>query len=1098
MGLDDLDFGEESVTAKDLDAVHRVETSIEHVSHLVRMDWYRCCYRPISMSREELQEPDSARRASQRFNASFELSLRERFRISIIVFGSLYAFSHLTLLLLEPLGLEEHRDGVDPKLVYSLRAAVVVFCMLLVASPYCRNWRWISSWLWHLTHAVVLLKSLALCGLQLLQRDPSYGYIIFNQAFVYTFLPIHPHPTFAIMVTTLCMYTGMGLWYFDIDEKHPFIATGILLLQAGSHCRRYNWMMQGNLQMCNINHQKGLIEDEEVECDNLLQSMLPSTILMKLQSGMDITPERFDSVTVVFAEICHFSSITQNASANDVVVILNDVFRAMDELTDKWGVHKVETVCQVYMAVAGCPERSEDHAQLAANMALDMLKCIKDAFNPKSTSQSHPLRKSKAILGDKKLEIHVGLNSGPVRAGVIGIRNTRFKLFGDTVNTASRMESTCAPQRAQVSPSTHSLLQKSKDWHFAFEERGEVQIKGKGIMRPYYLLESWLAPSALESNLPLVMPATLNQNVQALNRQKSMRSVRSGGGLASIQMHDVMQGLSNMRDREHMHPKASPLASKFYEPSAEVACRAGTSGASAGFKLAFRRMILKITVNLKQEDYQTQDLLQALDEDYDEFQTSHFSNRLAGLRSKGLVGILLMSLLAWTDFWYYAAIGDWTFNMHLTVTLRTGISVPLIVLLLMLSQAPDLFAKHGQWLATLLILAIGGLVVHSSFTSYGGDPGLFIAFLFLYLDVNILDMRWRLLASVLLLCIYTVLAIVLAAEHILSLVVFLVFIFFCFCLAVHGQEHYTHLSDFKLRALQTQKDKMTEVQDMKWQLLKDFLPPTIARRLMDRNVDYISETYQDVTILFTDMKGFTAFSSKLDPAELAVFLNSLYSAFDEILERFGLHKVEVIGDAYFVVSGAPETEANIILTPEENAAFAADAALAMVNVLGTICEDDSVCIRVGLHSGSAVGGVVGQKDPRFHLFGHTVELANRMEEYGEPNRVHISEATHKRLQTLASEWSHRGDDIFKFEDRGPIEIASEPQPVNTYFLLRSTWSRHYKAVQRLEHRRQASLKLEDGSLECMKSNQSRRGSKASNVEVVMQSVMPPSCPEELR
>merc|ERR1712190_352804 len=119
---------------------------------------------------------------------------------------------------------------------------------------------------------------------------------------------------------------------------------------------------------------------------------------------------------------------------------------------------------------------------------------------------------------------------------------------------------------------------------------------------------------------------------------------------------------------------------------------------------------------------------------------------------------------------------------------------------------------------------------------------------------------------------------------------------------------------------------------MKWHLLTDLLPPPIATRLIDQPdpTDIIADVYADVTILFTDMKGFTAFSSKLDPNELASFLNSMFSAFDEILERFGLHKVEVIGDAYFVVSGAPATEENLNRTPEEHAAFAAEAALAMV------------------------------------------------------------------------------------------------------------------------------------------------------------------------
>merc|ERR1712048_1307152 len=97
---------------------------------------------------------------------------------------------------------------------------------------------------------------------------------------------------------------------------------------------------------------------------------------------------------------------------------------------------------------------------------------------------------------------------------------------------------------------------------------------------------------------------------------------------------------------------------------------------------------------------------------------------------------------------------------------------------------------------------------------------------------------------------------------------------------------------------------------MKWNLITDLLPPPIAVRWLEHNnTDIIADVYPDVTILFTDMKGFTAFSSKLDPNELASFLNSMFSAFDEILERMGLHKVEVIGDAYFVVSGAPNKEA---------------------------------------------------------------------------------------------------------------------------------------------------------------------------------------------
>ena len=110
------------------------------------------------------------------------------------------------------------------------------------------------------------------------------------------------------------------------------------------------------------------------------------------------------------------------------------------------------------------------------------------------------------------------------------------------------------------------------------------------------------------------------------------------------------------------------------------------------------------------------------------------------------------------------------------------------------------------------------------------------------------------------------------------------------------------------------------------------------------------------------MKGFTAFSSHIQPSELVNFLNTLYSAFDEILDKFGLYKVEVIGDAYYVVSGCP-----VERDPSDNAERCVDASLAMLRTIPRVCEDTSVQIRVGIHAGPVIAGVVGVKDPRYHV-----------------------------------------------------------------------------------------------------------------------------------
>lgn len=154
-----------------------------------------------------------------------------------------------------------------------------------------------------------------------------------------------------------------------------------------------------------------------------------------------------------------------------------------------------------------------------------------------------------------------------------------------------------------------------------------------------------------------------------------------------------------------------------------------------------------------------------------------------------------------------------------------------------------------------------------------------------------------------------------------------------------------------------------------------------------------------------------------------------------------------------MVSGAPNTSQNKRRSPEERAAFATEGALEMVRAVSEVCEDPGVRIRVGLHSGSVIGGVVGQRDPRFHLFGHTVELANRMEEYGEPDRVHISGATYNLLQRLEEAHKEKHPDqrpLFEIEDRGDIQIPSEDGPVHAYFVTKSRFGREHRSRERRE------------------------------------------------
>jgi len=225
----------------------------------------------------------------------------------------------------------------------------------------------------------------------------------------------------------------------------------------------------------------------------LLDSMLPQEITKEIPISSDDNltyVESYTDVTVLFCMIDNFGEISSTFDAIELVSILNGVYSGFDDLADAFGsIYKVETVGEVYMMAGGCPRRTVTHATDAAEMALAMVRLmpeirvqIKDAIFDDNSSVDN--REKKMDILDK-LSIKIGLNTGQVTAGVIGATCQRFKLFGDTVNTASRMESRSLPNKVQISDTTFKQLVKAKN--FLFKKREPMPIKGKGIMQTYFV-----------------------------------------------------------------------------------------------------------------------------------------------------------------------------------------------------------------------------------------------------------------------------------------------------------------------------------------------------------------------------------------------------------------------------------------------------------------------------------------------------------------------------------------------------------------------------------------------------------------------------------
>jgi adenylate cyclase len=207
---------------------------------------------------------------------------------------------------------------------------------------------------------------------------------------------------------------------------------------------------------------------EQERAELLLLNILPHSIAERLKSAHQTIADHFDAASILFADVVDFTPFAQRLAPAEVVGILDQLFSHFDALVERHGLEKIKTIGDAYMAAAGVPDPSPDHARMAARLALDMREAI-------ATS---------AVGDGSGLELRIGINSGPVVAGVIGSKRFIYDLWGDAVNTASRMESQSTPGEIQITRATYELL---KD-EFVCRPRGAIEVKGKGQMETWYLI----------------------------------------------------------------------------------------------------------------------------------------------------------------------------------------------------------------------------------------------------------------------------------------------------------------------------------------------------------------------------------------------------------------------------------------------------------------------------------------------------------------------------------------------------------------------------------------------------------------------------------
>ena len=250
---------------------------------------------------------------------------------------------------------------------------------------------------------------------------------------------------------------GTKIWISETIRK---------VYDADSHFLYYEGIVHDTTERRRIEME---LRHQRRQADRLLVNILPYQIATRLKSGARTIAESFDEVTVLFADLVEFTAASGQMSPKQLVCLLNDVFSTFDRLAERHGLEKIKTIGDAYMAAGGLPVARPDHADAVALMALDMQQAMDTFVRPDGTA----------------FQLRIGINTGSVIAGVIGMRKFAYDLWGDTVNIASRMETTGVPARIQVTPEVYRRLR----GRFIFERRGTIAVKGRGQMESYWLID---------------------------------------------------------------------------------------------------------------------------------------------------------------------------------------------------------------------------------------------------------------------------------------------------------------------------------------------------------------------------------------------------------------------------------------------------------------------------------------------------------------------------------------------------------------------------------------------------------------------------------
>ncbi|CAD8115088.1 unnamed protein product [Paramecium sonneborni] len=915
----------------------------------------------------------------------------------------------------------------------------------------------------YLEYAKFVIVTAATVSILFAQNNQDYiGQTLVMQYFIAYQLSIKFHPIYDYRIylgSTLITIIGYIIWYVVENEQNvSFIIQILQFIVIFSASQYFVKSYYIQLEEDQAQNKLNFIEQNN-KINDILGILLPKFIRDRLNETDQYNIHQNQGlVAIVFCDICNFDQMVIEEK-DKIIPFLDDIFRTFDKYCQIYGVQKIETVGKTYLASAGlkaCEQEltylsQVDPVQRALNLAEQMMNYIRS--------------KQWGTQG-QQLVGKIGIHYGGAISGVIGYHKPQFSLIGDTVNTTSRVCSTGLEDTITLSEQAFDQI---KNENIEFEIRN-VEMKGLGI-RPTYIFKCKIQnrenthsvlyeqdlqsrdarsnyvvrknPEILKKNLKkrqtiLTYIDTMNQkrvsiqengthNVfgikptdpaiyQSLDEksEQSLQLLLSKSGSEQKQLQSLQQP-STLKRLVTMLQNRFQLEN--YEPEIDE---------MIDYEQLLNVILLKNEYTLENNLIKETSFLQLLDISYYKKQMNQFISydqymEFVKVQSKNQT---IYNLRLYTLYYIIKQFCQIQFynDYNIGINVLQWFCCILNLIQFLINRKPY-FDKWKILIKALLffqVLLAGMVIVLEDNDELKNVHVYEVIFIqCIICSVQILSF-WLKVVFCFFTFLYSIIIIIIDGTQLIS-------IFFLFISSMYNLTLILHIEQQQVGCF-NQKNIFKTQQQKESQLLQYLLPKHILNKFLDDKINNIGicDKLDKLTILFADIAGFTEYSSKVKPEEVLVMLKNLFVEFDRKCCELNVYKLYTIGDCYVAIGMIDYNNRN----PHQEAKNIVDLGFEMIKIIGQVRKQinfDGLNMRIGIHTGSVFGGVMGTDIVRYDIYGPDVLIANKMESNGVKGFVHVSQETKTFLE-------QDYDDLFNFELHTKIDLKTIKRQIEGFLV----------------------------------------------------------------